>query len=89
MHLDRSTGQAGILSGDNSFINLTKVSLVRAQPLRCTRYSRSFTRPPEHCSHSPVSDFPHLLEVKIPFYFKQIYHKYNFKRPKQCVKHTQ
>ncbi len=86
MHLDRSTGQAGILSGDNSFINLSKVSLVRAQ---CIRYSRSSTRPPEHRSHSPVSDFLHLLEVKIPFYFKQIYHKYNFKRPKQCVKHTQ
>ena len=53
MRLNRGTGQGGILSGDNSFINLTKVLLARSQPLRYIWYSK-------------VSDFHPHLEVKQP-----------------------
>ncbi len=62
-------------------MNLTKVSLVGPQLLWRIRCSRSSTKLSEHC--------PTTSKVKIAFYFKQIYHKYNFKRPKQCAKHTQ
>ena len=41
MHLNKGTGQCGILSGDNSFMNLTKVLLVRSQPLLYLRYSKA------------------------------------------------
>ena len=46
MHLNRGTGQGGILSGDNSFTNTTKVLLARSQPLRHIRYLKAINLHP-------------------------------------------
>ena len=43
----------------------------------------------EHCSHSSVSDVSHQLEVKIPFYYKQMCHKCKLKPLKTCINQIQ